>query len=86
MAHQQDTEEIAKGVLWIYRRTDQQGGNWQARIKLPGDKRYIRVSLKTSDRSEAIYNAEDLLHYYKNRLRDGKASINLSILQARSHA
>src|SRR5690606_10155933 len=72
MAHQQDTEEIKKGVLWIYKRADQRAGNWQVRIKLPGDNRYIRQSLKTDDRTEALFRAEDLLGYLKNRLRDGK--------------
>jgi hypothetical protein len=66
-------QDIIAGVLAIYTLSGSRKGAYYARIKYPNQK-YLRKSLRTSDRNEAIHRAQEL--YYETR---GKQALNLPI-------
>jgi integrase len=53
-----DIEELKAGLI-IFRRGDVQHKRWYARLKVPNEDRYKTVSLKTTDRQDAIDKAFD---------------------------
>jgi len=72
-AHTTDEYRFKNGQILIYKRADS-SDNWHCRIKLKG-KPYVRRSLRTEDRDEAIEKAEELLSELKYKDRRG-LSIN----------
>lgn len=68
-----DYHEIMAGVLCIYTLPDSRKQTYYCRIKYPGQP-YIRKSLKTSNRNEAIQRAQEA--YYDTR---GRQALNLPI-------
>lgn len=51
-----DVQQLKPGLI-VYRRADVKHHNWYCRIKLPGEDRYKRVSLKTANLDEAKIEA-----------------------------
>jgi len=71
MAHTTDEYRFKNGQILIYKRADS-SDNWHCRIKLRG-KPYVRRSLLTDDRAEAIEKAEELLSELKYKNKRGLA-------------
>jgi len=70
-AHTTDEYRFKNGQILIYKRADS-SDNWHCRIKLRG-KPYVRRSLLTEDRDEAIEKAEELLSELKYKDKRGLA-------------
>ena len=58
MAFKADVEELKSGLI-IFRRTDVDHKNWYCRIKVPNERRYKTISLKTDNKHEAREKAFD---------------------------
>lgn len=72
-----EVEDIFDGHIRIYK-TTHSGDVWQLRMYVQEEKRYIRESLKTRDKSVAISRAQDRFIYYQAKLRSGDLIFSLN--------
>jgi len=72
-----EVEDIFDGHIRIYKTTNS-GDVWQLRMYVQEEKRYIRESLKTRDKSVAISRAQDRFIYYQARLRNGEVIFSIN--------
>ena len=72
-----EVEDIFDGHIRIYKTTNS-GDIWQLRMYVQEEKRYIRESLKTRDKSVAISKAQDRFIYYQARLRNGEVIFSIN--------
>jgi integrase len=72
-----EVEDIFDGHIRIYKTTNS-GDVWQLRMYVQEEKRYIRESLKTRDKSVAISRAQDRFIFYQARLRNGEVIFSIT--------
>ena len=70
----------AKGL--VYKREDSDAGVWYFRMFLTDEKRYIRKSLKTTDRREALEYAEDELVTILSKKKAGQPIMSATFTEA----
>src|SRR5262249_464159 len=66
-----DVHELKPGLI-IFRRTDVQHQNWYCRVKVPNERRYKTLSLKTTDirqaKERAFYHDFDVLFRVRHQV------------------
>ena len=74
MSHTHSEFKIKNDMILVYRRTDS-GENWHCRIKFP-DQPYIRRSLKTHFKKEAINKALEIFEELSFRQKRGYSIVS----------